>query len=156
MKRILCTLILITIVTFSNYSQNENIDLVQSVIGIKKKEAFKSFMILNNSNNDIFWELYDEYELKRKELGKERIELLENYVNKYDNMNEESTAMALKQMITMTSDLNKLIASYSKKIKKSAGAKPAGQFFQLETYITSVVRVSIMENIPLIGEFETK
>jgi hypothetical protein len=156
MKRILCTLILITIVTFSSYSQNENIDLVQSVIGIKKKEAFKSFMILNNSNNDIFWELYDEYELKRKELGKERIELLENYVNKYDNMNEESTAMALKQMITMTSDLNKLIASYSKKIKKSAGAKPAGQFFQLETYITSVVRVSIMENIPLIGEFETK
>ena len=54
----------------------------------------------------------------------------------------------------MSSEFNDLVSTYTKKIERSVGPKPAAQFFQLESYITSIVRASILENIPLIGEFE--
>jgi hypothetical protein len=158
MKKILFTIISGALISFSSIAQtdSESIDLVQAAIGIEKKEAFNSFIILNETNRNAFWKLYDEYEVKRKVLGKERIALLEKYVNDYNNMNEENTSLALKKMINMSSEFNELVATYTKKIERSAGAKPAAQFFQLESYITSVVRASILENIPLIGEFENE
>lgn len=156
MKKNLFTLIMSILLSLSLTAQSdsENIDLVQAAIGISKKEAFTSFINLNETNKEDFWNLYEEYETKRKELGKERIILLEKYVAEYEKMDEEKTSEALANMIRMSNSFNKLTASYAKKMKKSVGAKPAAQFFQLETYINSVVRASIIENIPLIGEFE--
>lgn len=156
MKKILFTIITASLISLSTTAQSdsENIDLVQAAIGIEKKDAFNSFIILNETNRDVFWKIYDEYEMKRKALGKERINLLENYVNNYGNMTEQNTSLALKKMISLSSELNELVATYTKKIERGAGAKPAAQFFQLESYITSVVRATILENIPLIGEFD--
>ena len=156
MKKILFTIITASLISLSTTAQSnsENIDLVQAAIGIEKKDAFNSFIILNETNRNVFWKIYDEYEIKRKALGKERINLLENYVNNYGNMTEQNTSLALKKMISLSSELNELVATYTKKIERGAGAKPAAQFFQLESYITSVVRATILENIPLIGEFD--
>ena len=36
-----------------------------------------------------FWKLYDEYEIQRKELGKKRIDLMEQYANNYNGMPAE-------------------------------------------------------------------
>ena len=55
-------------------SYQEEIDLFQSAFGMDKKE--KSLLVLSKLNprkEEAFWKLYDEYEAKRKELGKERI-----------------------------------------------------------------------------------
>jgi hypothetical protein len=37
-------------------------------------------------------------------------------------------------------------------MEKAAGVKAAAQFYQLEAYLLSVIRASILENIPFIGE----
>ena len=58
--------------------------------------------------------------------------------------------------VTLQGKNDKLIADYYKKIKKSAGTKAAAQFYQIEGYILSKIRSTIMENIPLIGELEKK
>jgi hypothetical protein len=39
---------------------------------------------------------------------------------------------------------------------KTVGVKPAAQFYQLESYLLSVIRSYIMSNIPFIGELEKK
>ena len=40
----------------------------------------------------------------------------------------------------------------TKKVKKASGSKIAGQFFQLEAYIQSEIRSTVMSSIPFIGE----
>ncbi len=153
MKKLLLTIMTIAMIATLSFAQSnkEEIDLIQAAIGMDKKAAFTEFIKLEGTQKDAFWKLYDEYEVKRKELGKKRIALLENYVNGYQTMNEESTAQALKDMISMTSQTDKLIATYANKMKKGAGSKAAAQFFQLESYMTSVVRAAILENIPFVG-----
>ena len=78
MKKTLLTTLMVALAFFAfSQSNKEEIDLVQSVFGMEKKAMAAEFIKLEGAPKDAFWVAYDEYETKRKELGKKRIELLE-------------------------------------------------------------------------------
>lgn len=39
-----------------------------------------------SDNADAFWKIYDEYETERKELGKERIEIIVDYAQSFEEI----------------------------------------------------------------------
>jgi len=135
-------------------SNKEEIDLVQSAFGMEKKTMAAEFISLEGPAKDAFWIAYDEYETKRKELGKKRIALLDKYVEGYATLNDETTDGIIKEIIDLQGETDKLITTYYNKIKKASGVKAAAQFYQFEYFILSKIRVMLMENIPLIGEFD--
>jgi hypothetical protein len=155
MKKLL-TLLFAFCVSMSAFAQSnsEDIDFIQSIYGKEKKTIVAAFVTLEGAQSDAFWSLYDEYETKRKELGKRRIALLNNYAANYLTLDDASTSKIIKEMISLGAANDKLMATYFKKIEKASGAKSAAQFYQLEAYLLSAVRASILENIPFIGELE--
>jgi len=155
-KTLLTVLSLVLFYSVFAQSNKEEIDLVQSAFGMEKKAMVAEFIKLEGAQKDAFWTAYDEYETKRKELGKKRIELLNKYANSYATLDDATTDGIIKEMISLAGDNEKLMSTYYTKIKKGAGSKPAAQWYQLEGYILSKIRVQIMESIPLIGELEKK
>ncbi len=157
MKTILLTTMMVGLccIAFSQ-SNKEEVDLVQSVFGIEKKTMAAKFIKLEGAQKDAFWIAYDDYEAKRKELSKKRIELLNNYVSNYTSLDDAATDQIIKDVMKLQGDTDKLIDQYYTKIKKGSGVKAAAQFYQFENYILGKLRSEIMENIPLIGEFDDK
>ncbi|HEY5748781.1 MAG TPA: hypothetical protein VIU12_22080 [Chryseolinea sp.] len=137
-------------------SNKEEIDLFQSVFGMEKKAVVAEFIKLEGPQKDAFWTAYDSYEAERKALGQKRIALLNKYAANYATLDDAGTDEIVKEMISLQTQTDKLIVDYYKKIKKDSGVKPAAQFYQLEGYILSKIRATIMENIPLIGEMDKK
>ena len=80
--------------------------------------------------------------------------MLNRYVSNYATLDDASTDKIVSDIIAQQSQTDKLIATYYKKIKKGSGVKAAAQFYQFEGYALSKIRAEIMENIPLIGEFD--
>jgi hypothetical protein len=157
MKKTLLTTLMVALVLFGfSQSNKEEIDLVQSVFGMEKKAMAAQFIKLEGAPKDAFWVAYDEYETKRKDLGKKRIELLNKYVDGYSTLDDASMDQITKEIISLQGETDKLIVTYYNKIKKGSGVKAAAQFYQFENYILSKIRAEIMENIPLIGEFDKK
>ena len=157
MKKTLLTTLMVGLAFFAfSQSNKEEVDLVQSVFGMEKKAMAAEFIKLEGAPKDAFWVAYDEYETKRKELGKKRIGLLEKYVNGYSTMDDAGMDQITKEIISLQGETDKLIVTYYNKIKKGSGVKAAAQFYQFENYILSKIRAEIMENIPLIGEFDKK
>jgi len=154
MKKSILSIAVIALVSMTAYSQSvmEEVDYYQSIFGMAKKEVVASFVELEESGAVAFWTLYDEYELKRKELGKVRLDLLASYAENYLTMDATVTDELILAMAAQKKNLDKLIVKYYKKMKKSAGVKPAAQFYQLENYILSAIRLEILESIPFIGE----
>ena len=152
---LLITALLITTTTINAQSMEEEVDLMQSVFGMEKKEMYSNFITAKGPVADNFWALYDEYEAKRKALGKNRIALLKDYADNYGSHDPKKLDGMMEAIIKQKSSLDKLINQYYKKIRASAGSKAAAQFLQLETYILAATRITIMENIPFIGELET-
>src|SRR6478609_6510165 len=141
-------------VLVSAQSNKEDVDFVQSIYGKEKKTLVAEFIKPEGASKDAFWAAYDEYETKRKELGKKRIALLEKYAANYATLDDATTSQITKETIALGAETDKLLATYTKKIEKVAGAKPAAQFYQLEVYLLSVIRASIFESIPFVGELK--
>jgi hypothetical protein len=156
MKKIMTLLLAISLTTFVfGQSNKEDIDLIQSIYGKEKKAIVADFIKIEDATKkDAFWKIYDEYEVKRKELGQRRVALLERYANSYATLDDATTSDIIDQTAVLGVQTDKLIQTYQKKIEKAAGAKPAAQFFQLEAYFLSAIRVAIFESIPFIGELK--
>ncbi|MCO5723233.1 hypothetical protein [Robiginitalea marina] len=153
LKKLSILFITVTIVQ-TTYAQtnSEEVDLFQSIFGMQKKEIVAEF--LNANSDDAFWGLYDEYENKRKAMGKERLSVLIDYVENYNSLNNDKYDEVVANMISLRKGTDKLIDQYYKKIKKASGSKRAAQFFQIENYFLSAIRTSIFEGIPYIGQFD--
>jgi hypothetical protein len=157
MKKLLLTtaMVALAFLVFSQ-SNKEEVDLEQAMFGKDKKAMAAEFIQLEGAQKDAFWLTYDEYESKRKALGKKRIDLLNKYVDSYATLDDAATDNIIREMMSLQAQTDKLIATYYGKVKKGSGVKAAAQFYQFENYILAAIRSAIMENIPLIGEFDRK
>lgn len=153
-KQILLIACLVTSIATYAQSNREDVELIQSIYGKEKKEVVAQFIVLEGAQKDAFWKLYDEYEVKRKELGRERVALLERYAKNYATLDDAATDKLVKDMIKLTKSTDKLISTYYGKLKKAASVKPAAQFVQIESYLLSVVRANIFDSIPVIDELK--
>jgi hypothetical protein len=130
-------------------STAEEVDLMQASFGMDKKAMVAEFVQVDPAQKDAFWKLYDEYETARKALGKERIQLLNDYSSKYTKFTNESADAMTKNIIDLSKATDDLIVTYTNKIKKVTNPIVALQFYQVEGYILSGIRVSLLESLPL-------
>ena len=131
-------------------SNKEEVDLMQAAFGMDKKAAVAEFVKPSPAQKDAFWKLYDEYETQRKELGKQRITLLEQYANQYKTMTSEQADTWTKKVMDLQKKTDALIATYYSKIKGVSDGIVATQFYQVENYILSVIRAQILDEIPFV------
>ena len=94
-----------------------------------------------------FWLLYDEYEQKRQELGKERYRLLTTYVSEYGEVKAADADNFMKQAIPLRMKLDKLTDTYYKKVKSKTDPIVAMQFYQIENYLAEAIRMELLEEI---------
>jgi hypothetical protein len=134
------------------YSQSnkEEIDLVQAAFGMDKKAIVADFVQLSDTQKDAFWTLYDEYETKRKEYGRERIVLLQQYAEQYMTMTSEQADAWTKSVMELQIKTDKLIATYYEKVKDVSDGVVATQFYQIENYILSMIRMAILQEVPFL------
>ena len=146
------TLLFIAIFAFSfvnAQSTKEEVDLMQAAFGMEKKAMMAEFVKVDASQADAFWKLYDEYETARKVYGQQRIKLFDTYLENYDKLTNETADKWTNEVITLQKNTDKLLLTYYNKIKKATNPVVALQFYQVEGYILSGIRLSILEELPL-------
>jgi hypothetical protein len=145
---IMCALLLTGIANAQ--SDKEEVDLLQSLFGMEKKAMVSDFIKVDAAKQDAFWKLYDEYETARKDLGKRRIELLSQYAGNYKSMSNETADSWMKDVMNLSKSTDKLIVTYTNKIKKVTDPVTALKFYHFENYILATIRSSILSEIPFV------
>lgn len=143
-----------SVLAFSAQAQSnkEEVDLYQSLFGAEKKALIAEFLKLESNNP--FWSIYDEYETERKQLGINRLKLINDYIENFATLDDGKTDEIVSTMMKQKKSSDGLIDKYYKKIHKASGSKVAAQFYHFENYLLSAIRVSILENIPAIGALD--
>ncbi|MDD5508844.1 MAG: hypothetical protein PHD25_11065 [Bacteroidales bacterium] len=131
-------------------SNAEEIQIMQSLFGMEKKALLAEFIQLDMAEHGVFWALYDQYEAERKALGKNRIGLIKEYAEHYNDMTEEQATRFMSQMICQRKATDKLMDRYYKKILKATDPVVAMQFIQVENYILSAIRMNILGAVPFV------
>lgn len=128
-------------------SFQDEVNLLQSVYGMDKKSIVTEFIELNESQKEVFWKLYDEYEVKRKEIGKKKFTIIWDYVNDYGKIKPEDAEMLMNESIPLRKKSGQLIDSYYHKIKNKTDPVVAVQFYQIENYLASLIRIKLLEKV---------
>ena len=150
MKKLPCLAVFLfsVVYTLSAQSNQEEVELFQSVFGMEKKAMVGEFIQVDGEAGQAFWNFFDQYETERKAHGKKRMTLLSKYAENYLTLDEGGAEEIMKEMISSGKACDKLISKYYKSIKKECGVKTAAPFFQLEAYFQSSIRKLIFGNIP--------
>ncbi|WP_200976034.1 hypothetical protein [Echinicola sp. 20G] len=138
--------------TQAQVSEDDELQLIQAEFGMDKKKLIDAYMDLPESVSPSFWTIYQAYEEDRKAIARERIMLMEEYLEKYEALDEETADDLAKRTLQNTLKRDKLHASYYKKFKKATSAIDAAKFLQLDDYIHSTIRSAMQEELPFIGE----
>ena len=148
MKRLLFLILIFTIsFNLTGQTSQDEVQLMQSLYGMEKRDIVSEFIELNDSQEKEFWRLYDEYEEKRKGYGKERLRLLSSYVNDYGEVKPQDADNFMKQAIPLRIKNDKLVDSYYKKINSATDPIVAMQFYQIENYLSAAIRMELLEEI---------
>jgi hypothetical protein len=151
MKKYIFIIVALFIASFAKAQSNkEEVDLMQAQFGMDKKAAVAEFVKPSDSQKDAFWKLYDEYETQRKDLGKQRIELLKQYADQYKTMTSAQADAWTKKVMDLQKKTDNLITTYYGKVRAISDGVIALQFYQIENYILSGIRAQILENVPFV------
>lgn len=143
-------LMLMGISSFGQSFQSE-VEIFQEAFGLEKKVAVANFINLGESAEG-FWKIYDAYEVERKMLGKERIQIIEDYAKSYPNISDEKILDLFKRTQSVKKSFDNLQSTYFNKMKKEVGISKAAQFVQIENYFNAIIQADIYTQIPFIGE----
>lgn len=133
--------------------QKEDIAIAHSMFTKTKKAIITDYMDIKPYQT-MFWDLYDEYEGKRKIILEERYLLLKEYGDKYSNLDNTTASVLAGKFIKNTAKTEALNKRYFKKFKKLIGALQAATLFQIEVYIQTAMQASTLTQIPIIGELQ--
>ena len=157
MKRIILSGVIFLIVFCAQaQSKVDDVDLIQSVYGMQKRELISKHMKLTPDQSILFWNLYNEYEISRKEIGLKRMKNIENYADKYDSLSDLDADALMKTTFDINMEFIKLWEKTYKIMSKSISSVTAAQFIQAEMFFENIIRQQLAMEIPLIGEFEVK
>lgn len=152
------TLILVCSILFSfnlfAQSNSEDIDIVQAAWGKEKKALVSEYMQVPAKDSVAFWKLYDEYEGKRKAIGKQRVDIIGQYADNYDNLTDVKASELATKTLANDASYNTLYQTYLKKFSTAVGGRNAAKLFQLEVYLQTLVRAKMMTEIPFIDEMD--
>jgi len=155
-KLILVAIIAVFAITAKAQSNTEEITLMQSVYGMQKKDLIAKHMKIEAGQAELFWQMYDEYEVARKEIGLKRVKNIEMYAEKYEKLTNEDADMLIKASMGVQTSFITLWEKTYKKMAKSISPVTAAQFIQAEMFFENMVRQELSMDIPLIGEFDVK
>jgi hypothetical protein len=139
---------------FAQSTLKDDVDVVQSVYGKSKSELVSQYMALTGAQAADFTKIYDAYEVERKKLGQEKIQLINQYATDYAALTDEKADAIAKGALKNNAAYDKLYSSYYEKVKKAVGAINATKFIQLEIYLQTEIRSSLQNAIPFVGELD--
>ena len=139
-------------ISYAQETVDDEITLIQASFGMDKKQIIEGYMDLPESVAPAFWTIYSSYEENRKALARERLNIINDFLTDFDNIQDEEADDLAKRTLENDLALSKLHSSYYKKFKKATSSLDAAKFMQIDTYIHNTIRNAMQQELPFIGQ----
>lgn len=135
---------------------NDEVTMVQTIWGSEKRELMIDYMNIPEAQAMGFWKVYEDYEAARRQLAKDRILVIDDYVSNFTSLTEQKANELATKILANTVSEGKLRKKYYTKFKKASSAIDAAKFLQLDAYIQNTIRLALQDELPFIGDLESK
>ncbi len=150
MKKLLTICFMFILALGATAQTTNEIEFFQSIWGMEKQAMVEAYMEFSETDAAAFWPEYKAYEVSRKELGKERVMILDDYAKNYATLSSEKANELINNTVANNIAYQKLLKKTFKKMSRSVDADTIAKFIQMENYFINMIQMTIMENIPFV------
>ena len=107
-------------------------------------------MQFTDTESTAFWPVYRDYARDQQAIGDKRVQLIKDYAQSYDSMDDNEAKDLVQRMINIEDETLNLREDYWPKFMKALGARRAARFYQVDNRLTLMVNLQIAANVPLV------
>ncbi|MCU0371924.1 MAG: hypothetical protein MUE56_01615 [Ignavibacteria bacterium] len=157
MKKALITVFILftAVASFAQVTKDE-VNYIQSIWGMDKRDIIKDFLKLTDEESKGFWPLYDKYEDARKEIGKERIKSISDWAQNVSSLTDAQIDEIAQTTFSNHAKFTNLLKNTYTMMKDVIPVTKAAQFVQVEIYLETSIRLAIQGELPVIGDIKKK
>ena len=134
-----------------DYSVDSDIQLLRADIRNDKVKIMTDQMQLNDTESKAFWPIYNDYQHDLDKLNDDKVTLIKEYANNYDNMTDKELQSLADRSFALQKKRIELRQGYFKKISKAVSAKSAARFVQVEDRIDLLLNLQLASNVPMVN-----
>ena len=122
---------------------------LQNALSTKRRELFAAGMGgLTPQQQETFWGVYADFEKERDTVMSARINLLKNYTDNFATLSDADIVKMVNESAELQKATLDLRMKYFGILNGKLGAKAAGRFAHIDDYLTTIMRLSILDNMP--------
>jgi len=133
---------------------NDYLEVSRDVIKTEKKAAIAGAMQLTDTESQVFWPLYNEYNEKMYVINTELFNAIKDFAKHYETMTDEKALELWANAEKVESELFKLKKTYFKKFLKIMPPTKTVRYFQAENKIKTLIDAELAQEIPLFEEMK--
>jgi hypothetical protein len=122
--------------------------LARTDIRANKAALIGRALALPDSQAQVFWPLYREFEAETANLWDERIKLVREYAAVYDTLSDAKAREFVQRAFDIDERRVKLNRSTEKAMSKKLPGKTVAHFFQLDGFLSRVVELKVLAALP--------
>ena len=129
---------------------DDYLDLVRTEIKKQRAQLVGQGMNLSADEAVVFWPIYKEYEHESTKLGDQRIALIRDFSNHFDNMAEDKARELAEMALSIEEQRTALKRKYFDRFSEAMSAITAARFLQVDNQVGMLIDLKIASELPLI------
>jgi hypothetical protein len=129
---------------------DDYIEITREVLNTEKKAAIAEVMVLSETEAEVFWPLYKEYNNELYKVQTKRIKIIKDFAKNYETMTDEKADELWNSFFKYRQELLALNKQYYKKFNKVMPAAKVVRYFQAENKIGVLIDFELASEIPFL------
>ena len=132
--------------------QEEEKELTMAIIKHKRKKIVARNIALDEGEKKAFWSMYGKYQKVIEELGKKRMELIEEYAKAYKakSLTNDQALQLLNNHQSIERDKVWKRNAYIRRFQEIIPPKKVVRLFQVENKMDAIINFELAAQIPLV------
>jgi hypothetical protein len=125
-------------------------ELLRSDVRAEKTALLAGVLQLSEQEDQKFWPIYREYEGELAKLNDERIAIVKDYADHYEQLTDEVADKLVLRALDVQSRRNTLQGTYYTRLKSVLPARTAARVLQVEHQILLLLDLQIAASLPIV------
>jgi hypothetical protein len=140
-----------TVYEDTQWSPDQDVQLLKSNIRSQKKQIVAANMNLTDAEAEKFWPVYDRYAADLAKIYDRKIALLQEYLENYDSMSGDQSESYLRQRAAVEEDVMQLRLKYLPEFRKVLSGRETALFYQIDWRLDLIVNLQFAQ-APMINQ----
>jgi hypothetical protein len=138
------------IVAAQDTSIDSDIEVLRANIRADKMQLVTDEMHLSAKEAQTFWPIYREYDAGLTKLNDQKVDLLKEYADSYDNLTREKVQSLAHRNFELQKARVELRETFFNKIDQAVSPQTAARFVQVEDRIDLLLNLQLAASVPMV------